>query len=175
MRKQYHEVTQKGSYLKVLRKQGEESADLVRLMPDEQGVDRGVRLFSYLAQEASRGKAVGISYGGFIAYLHAVGDFHEVMGRHYLPGDNGPVIRIAMSITAKAGGRKIVGPAGRTIEAGMDTFIWQKKRPFRRPEVAWKKQKLPYSPEQWRSVFPDGRRGMITAEEIRQLSSKGND
>lgn len=57
VRKQYHEVTQKDSQLKAFRREGQESADLVRLMPDEQGIERGVRLFSYLAQEANLGKA----------------------------------------------------------------------------------------------------------------------
>jgi hypothetical protein len=178
LRKQYHEVTQKDTQLKVLRKEGQESADLVRLMPDERGVERGVRLFSYLAQEANQAKAVGISYAGFIAYLHGVDAFHEVIARNYLPSDSGPVIRIAMSITAKAGGRKQVGgPSGHTIEAGMDTFIWQKEEPFKRSDRAFQSrhQKLPYSQREWLSVFPDGRRRMITAEEIRQLSSKGDD
>jgi hypothetical protein len=174
LRKQYREVTPKDTQLKVLRKEGQKSSDLLRLMADEEGLQRGIRLFRYLAQEANRGKAVGISYAAFIAYLHGFDEFQEVIGRNYLPSDSGPVIHIATSITAKAGGRKKVGRSEHTIEVGMDTFIWQKEPPFNRSDRAFQNphQKLPYNQQQWLSVFPGGARHLITAAELQQLASQ---
>jgi hypothetical protein len=75
-------------------------------------------------EAVNRGRPLGISYGGFIAYLHGVARFNEVKGRNYLPGDSGVVVRIALSITEEAGGRKEITRSGYTIRAGMDTFIW---------------------------------------------------
>jgi Domain of unknown function (DUF4145) len=103
LRRQYDEVTQDDTRLKVLRKEGEESAHLLRLMPDESGWARGVRLFRYLAAQANRGKPLGISYGDFVAFLHRKRSFQEVAGRYYLPGDSGAVIKLAWSITEANG------------------------------------------------------------------------
>ncbi len=145
-----------------------------KLMPDEQGNARGVRLFAHFVEVANRGEAVGISYGGFIAYLHGVEEFREVAGRNYLPGDNEAVVRIALNITSEAGGRKEVSRSGRSIRAGMDTFIWRAKSPFDRPARAWLSSRfsIPYTREQWLSVFPDGARRLITVAELRLVASR---
>ena len=66
--------------------------------------ERGVRLFTYLAEAANGGKAIGISYGGFLAYLHGVDEFREVAGRNFLPSDSMAAVRIAWS----PGGKIIV-------------------------------------------------------------------
>ncbi len=161
--KQYQEVTRDDAGLKVLRKKGEASAHLLRLMPDESGVARGVRLFRYLAEQANRGKPTGISYGDFIAHLHGKGSFQEVAGRNYLPGDSGAVIRLAWSITDANGGRIIVAASGRTIQSGMDSFIWASRDPYDRSVKAWLNPKgsLPYSRADWEAIFPEGRRRLI--------------
>jgi hypothetical protein len=54
------------------------------LMPDEQGIKRGVQLFKHLVEVANRGEAVGIFYGGFIAYLHGANNFREAASRNLL-------------------------------------------------------------------------------------------
>ncbi len=135
------------------------------------GVQRGVRLFRYLAQQANRGKAVGIAYGDFIAFLHGKRSFGEVAGRNYLPGDSGAVIALAWSITDENGGRITVTANGREIRCGMDTFIWSSNPPYDRPEKAFNNPKcaLPYSRADWKAVFPDGRRRMIKSVELAGL------
>lgn len=168
LRKQHGEVTQDDTRLMVLRKEGEESAHLLRLMPDESGLARGVRLFQHLAEQANRGKAIGISYGDFIAFLHGKHSFQEVAGRNYLPGDSGPVIKLALSITEAHGGRIAVTAGGRTIQCGMDSFIWQSRYPHHRAEKAFQNPKcaLPYSPAEWKAVFPDGQRRLVTPGDL---------
>jgi Domain of unknown function (DUF4145) len=162
-RKQYHEVPQDDTQLKALRKKGTESAHLSRLMPDQSGLARGVRLFRYLAAQANRGKPVGISYGDFIAFLHGKGSFQEAVGRDYLPGDSGAVIELAWSITRANGGRITLAADGRTIQSGMDSFIWQSRPPHKRAEAVFDNPKctLPYSPTDWKAVFPDGQRRLV--------------
>jgi hypothetical protein len=144
------------------------------LMPDQQGVERGVRLFTHLVEVANSGKAVGISYGGFLAYLHGVDEFRKVAGRNYLPSDSEAVVRTALNITVEAGGRKEVSRSGRSIRAGMDTFIWNAKSPFDRPARAWLSSRfsIPYTRDQWLAIFPDGVRRLITAAEIRLVASR---
>ena len=133
------------------------------LAPDAQGLERGVRLFTGLVKLTNRGEAVGISYSGLIAYLHDAHEFREVAGRHYLPSDSGIVVQIALDITMAAGGRKEISRQGRSIRAGMDTFVWTSKSPFDRPARAWLSSRfsIPYTREQWlceRYVNHSGRR-----------------
>lgn len=144
------------------------------LMPGEQGTERGVRLFMHLVEVANRGEAIGISYGGFIAYLHGADEFREVAGRNYLPSDSEIVVQIALNITSEAGGRKEVSRSGHSIRAGMDTFIWNARSPFDRPARAWLSSRfsIPYTRAQWLSVFPDGARRLITAAELRLIASR---
>ncbi len=149
---------------------GAEHASSNSLTPDAKGVERGVRLFTYLVEAANGGKAVGISYGGFLAYLHGVDEFREVAGRNFLLSDGIAAVRIAWSITEAAGGRKKVGRSELAIDAGMDTFIWKLRPPFDRPEGAWR-YPIPYTREQWLSVFPDGERRLITATELRLIAT----
>ena len=132
------------------------------------GVQRGVRLFRYLAEKANRGNAVGIAYGDFIAFLHGKDNFRDVAGRNYRPSDTPVVIELAWSITEANGGRIAVTASGRTIRCGMDTFIWTSSPPFDRPEKAFHNRKctLPYSREEWKAVFPDGVRRMIKPSEL---------
>jgi len=144
------------------------------LIPGKQGVERGVRLFNYLVEEANRGNALGISYGGFIAYLHGVEEFGEIAGRKYLPSYTKTVILIASNVTLAAGGRKEVARSGRAIRAGMDTFIWRARSPFDRPVGAFRNpvSPIPYTRQQWLSVFPDGARRLITAAELRLIDGR---
>jgi hypothetical protein len=167
-KKQPADVTQDDTRLIVLRKKGEESAHLLRLMPDESGLARGVRLFRYLAEQANRGRPVGISYGDFIAFLHGKRCFQEVANRNYLPGDSGPVIKLAWSITEAYGSRIPVAARGRTIQSGMDSFIWQSRSPYDRAEKAFHNPKctLPYSRTDWKAVFPDGQRRLVTPSDL---------
>ena len=72
---------------------------------DDQDIKRGIHLFTHLALAANRGDAAGISYAGFLAYIHGVDEFHEVAGRNYLPSDSNTAIRIAWEVTSAAGGR----------------------------------------------------------------------
>jgi len=104
---------------------------------DDQDIKRGVHLFTHLALAANRGDAAGISYAGFLAYIHGVDEFHEVAGRNYLPSDSNTAIRIAWEVTSAAGGRKEITRATHTILAGMDTFIWSARPPYDRPARAW--------------------------------------
>lgn len=136
------------------------------------GVQRGVRLFRRLAEQANRGNAVGIAYGDFIAFLHGKASFREVAGRNYLPGDTRTVIELAWSVTEANGGRIEVAAGGRTIRSGMDTFIWASSPPYGRPEKAFRNPKctLPYSRTDWKAVFPDGLRRMIKPGELARLA-----
>ncbi len=136
------------------------------------GVQRGVRLFRYLAEQANHGKAVGIAYGHFVAFLHGKDSFREVAGRNYLPGDSGAVIEMAWSITEANGARIAVAAGGRTIQCGMDTFIWASNPPYDRSEKAWHNPKcaLPYSRADWKAVFPEGLRRMIKPRELASLA-----
>jgi hypothetical protein len=151
------------SRLELLRREGEASAHRLRLMPDEQGVARGVRLFRYLAEQANHGRPTGISYGDFIAHLHGKESFFEVAGRYYLPGDSGAVIALAFWVTQAQGGRIAVTAGGTTIQSGMDTFIWNSRPPHDRPDKAWQNRRgaPPYNQAQWRIVFPDGYRRLV--------------
>jgi hypothetical protein len=142
------------------------------LIPDAQGVELGVRLFKYLVEAANRGAAVGISYGGILAYVHGVDEFRQAARRNFRPSDGMAAVRIAWSITDAAGGRKKVARSGCAIDAGMDTFIWNGRRPFDRPEGAWN-YSIPYTRKQWLSVFPDGERRLITATELRLVAAGG--
>jgi hypothetical protein len=134
------------------------------LLPDdrhlqgEEAIQRGVELFRELARLANGGAAVGIGYAQFACLLHGAGSFEQLIGRQYLPSDSTAVIGLAHKVTAAAGGRTAVTRGDTTIQAGMDTFIWSVQPPFDRPAKAWTSHwgKLPYTPEEWRRVFPEG-------------------
>jgi hypothetical protein len=138
------------------------------LIPDEPGLERGVQLFNYLVDAANQGKALGVAYGDFLAYLHGAASFRDLAGRGYSPGDTAIVLTAAESVTAKAGGRKKVERSGQAIEAGMDTFIWGKMPPFDRPTAAWRgfRFRIPYSREQWLLVFPNSARRLVTVTDL---------
>ncbi|MEP6716148.1 MAG: nuclease-related domain-containing protein [Terriglobia bacterium] len=140
--------------------------------PGVDGIQRGVRLFRYLSQQANLGRAVGIAYGDFVAFLHGKDSFREVVGRHFLPGDNPKVIELAWKVTDAAGGRIEVTQRSRSIKSGMDTFIWNKKPPHDRPEKAFcnPKCQLPYSQTEWSAIFPGGLRRLATDRELTSLA-----
>jgi hypothetical protein len=142
--------------------------EMENLTPDERGLDRGARLFAYLVDAANSGDALGIAYSDFIAYLHGAASFRELAGRSYMPGDTADVLCAAEAVTARAGGRKRVGRAGRTIDAGMDTFIWSSKPPFDRPEAAWCGSRfgIPYSRADWLLVFPREARHLVVITQL---------
>jgi len=148
-----------------------EAASANKLEPDAKGIERGVRLFRYLAQQANLGKAVGISYAGFIAFLHGKESFREAVGRNFLPGDGGPLIEIARKVTDAAGGRIEVTRRNHSLKSGIDTFIWNAARPYSRPDRAFDNPKypLPYNREDWAQVFPDNLRCLISASELSRL------
>jgi hypothetical protein len=141
-----------------------------KLEPNEKGIRRGVRLFEYLVKKANQGNAVGISYIGFLTYLHSCdeGKFSELAGRDFRQGDSSDAVCIASCVTVQAGGRKQIAGSGRSIQAGMDTFIWSKKSPHDRPRRAFENSRypIPYTPEDWRLIFPDAQRRLITPAEL---------
>ncbi len=141
------------------------------LMPGERGFERGVRLFTYLADAANRGEPVGISYSDFLAYFHGADSFLELAGRDYVRGDNAFVLSAAQMVTARAGGRKTVIRGGVAIEAGMDTFIWRSRPPFDRPQAAWLSSgfRIPYSREEWLLAFPDSVRKLKSVPQFEEL------
>jgi hypothetical protein len=137
------------------------------LMPDERidGDDvlaRGVLLFRGLAASANAGDALGVSYKRFAELLFGA-PFEQITGRTYEPSDSAWVIRLASLVTVAAGGRIPVRRGPVEIQAGMDTFIWPQSPPHDRSSRAWEVDwsPIPYSREEWRSVFPDGRRRLI--------------
>lgn len=134
---------------------------------------RGLRLFQYLAGKANRGDAAGISYDRFLAYLEGHREFREMAKRDYRPSDSTIAIENAALIT-RWHGRIQVQRAGQKIQAGMDTFIWRKTRPFDRPEEAWKNKAhhVPYTREAWLRVFPDGVRRLISEQELNSLTAE---
>jgi hypothetical protein len=138
-------------------------SSLDALRPDSRGRERGQRLFRYLAAQANKGRAAGISYDRFISFLHGKSRYFDVMGRNYATADTNRIIDIAYEITGSVG-RIEVKRGATSIKAGMDTFIWRKPKPHDRSKSAWKhrKYKLPYSPEDWRRIFPDGLREIET-------------
>lgn len=155
-----------------IRKANPPSGNLAeRLWPDATGVERGKRLFRYLVDRANRHAPVGIGYATFLNYLHGVERFREIVGRNYAQCDTPFVVRIATEITELAGGRMKAVRNGRSIDAGMDTFIWSSESPFTRPKNAWTgDRKPPYSRNDWLAIFPDGERQMITSDELKSVN-----
>ena len=121
-------------------------------------IDRGAKLFQELVCRANRGEAAGISYKGFVELVHGA-SFEEIRGRPWAQSDVPDVLHLAEQITG-AVGRQSVTRGSVVIRAGMDTFIWPKAPPHTRSEQAWKEE-LPYSRDEWLSVFPDGMRHLI--------------
>jgi hypothetical protein len=70
-------------------------------------VGRGIRLFRYLSQAANRGHTFGVSYVGFIEYLHGV-KFADLLRRNYLPSDSKIVVRVALGGSRRQAGRRSV-------------------------------------------------------------------
>ncbi len=133
------------------------------LEPNADGYARAVRLFQYLASLANRGQAIGVGYSAFIEYIHDK-PFDAVMGRPYAQSDTGTVVQIAHEVTRRANRIK-VARGSTTINAGMDTFIWPLKKPHERSDSSWKLG-LPYTKQEWRKVFPDDLRKLLTPDEL---------
>jgi hypothetical protein len=123
-------------------------------------VDRGVSLFRELVRRANAGEATGVSYKGFVEHVHGT-SFAELRGRRWSRSDVSDVLHLAEQITGVAG-RQAVRRGDVVIQAGMDTFIWPKTAPHTRSARAWKGG-LPYSRDEWLSVFPDGMRRLIAS------------
>jgi len=96
-----------------------------------------------------------------------------VMNRYYAQSDTNPIIDIAHEITHSIG-RIEVKRGTVSIKSGMDTFIWQKAHPHDRSKGAWNHPvyPLPYSPEEWRRVFPDGLREMVKDRELEMVAQE---
>lgn len=135
---------------------GERASELV--------IERGVALFRELAERANAGEAVGVGYAQFACLLHGVSDFAHVAGHAFRPSDSTVVIELAHEVTRAAGGRIVVTRGATSILAGMDSFVWSAQPPHERPIKAWSSRwgALPYTPEQWRRVFPDGLRRLYS-------------
>jgi hypothetical protein len=146
-------------------------SSLDALRPDSQGRERGQRLFRYLAAQANKGRAVGISYDRFISFLHGKPQYSDIMNRNYAQSDTNRIIGIAHEITDSVS-RIEVKRGATSIKAGMDTFIWQKANPHDRSRSAWNHPNytLPYCPEDWRRVFPDGLREMVKDRELEMVA-----
>jgi len=138
-------------------------------LDDTAAIRRGVRLFEYLVQQANDGYPVGIGYAQFACFIHGVGPFPQLAHRQYLPTDTPHVIALAHQVTDAAVGRRQVSRGAQSLRAGMDTFIWLKEPPYARPRPAFRT--TPYSEEQWRAVFPDGYRRLVTPLELEQLQT----
>jgi hypothetical protein len=132
-----------------------------------EAITRGVRLFEYLAGRANGGDCVGIGYAQFVCFIHGVARFQDVANRQYLPSDTPHVVSLAHQVTAAAAGRRPVSRGSVLIQAGMDAFIWLAKRPYDRPQPAF--QATPYTEQDWRTIFPDGARRLITLGELAAL------
>ena len=123
-------------------------------------IDRGTRLFRDLVRRANAGEAVGISYKGFVEYVHSA-PFAELRQRKWSQSDVSDALQLAHQVT-EANGRQEVRRGTVVIQAGMDTFIWQKQPPHTRSPNAWN-YSLPYSRAEWLRVFPDGKRRILNA------------
>jgi hypothetical protein len=135
---------------------------------DDSGpVERGVRLFEYLAACANREDPTGIGYAQFACFIHQAESFQKLAGRSYLPSDSGHVVSLAHQVTDAACGRMDLSRGLRTIAVGMDTFIWSNRPPYDRPQPAFRA--TPYSQEEWRCIFPDGERRLIGVRELASL------
>ena len=121
-------------------------------------IDRGIRLFRELVRRANAGEAVGISYKGFVESVHDA-PFDELRQRKWSQSDVSDALQLAHQVT-EAIGRQEVRRGTVAIQAGMDTFIWQKRPPHTRSPSAWN-YSLPYSLSEWLRVFPDRRRRIL--------------
>ncbi|MEZ5941190.1 MAG: hypothetical protein R3C18_07350 [Planctomycetaceae bacterium] len=126
-------------------------------------LDRGVRLFRQLAQLANSGQAVGVGYAQLACCVHGVERFQDVTNRGYLRSDTTHVLRFAQQITEASGGPLTLSHDGVSIAAGMDAFVWQKKSGHDRPSQAF--EDAGYSEQDWRAVFPDGSRRLLSNDE----------
>jgi hypothetical protein len=137
---------------------------------DEDGeklLSRGIRLFRHLADNANNRAAVGVSYSQLVCFVHRVERFHQVVGRSYLPSDTGYIMQFANQITEAAGGPIVVTRDGVTIALEMDAFVWQKRPPHLRDDVAF--VDLGYSRRDWLTVFPDTERRLLTTAECDRI------
>lgn len=130
----------------------------------DEAIGRGVSLFRALAREANAGRSLGVSYSRFVELVYDA-PFQAVVGRTYKPSDSPMVIRLATQITTAADGRIRVTRNGVTIHAGMDTFIWPQAHGHERSARAWIVgwAPIPYTRDEWRAVFPDGTRQLVSA------------
>ena len=124
----------------------------------ESNLERGVALFKELVRRANAGEAIGVSYVKFVERVHGV-RFGELRGRKWSQSDVSDALQLADQVTEEAG-RRSVRRGDVVIKAGMDTFIWRKTPPHVRPLGAWT-GRLPYSREDWLTVFPDGTRRLV--------------
>jgi len=143
------------------------------LLPDDRSEDGeatiacGVELFLELVRRNNAGDVLGVSYSGFVELIYGA-PFKTVAGRNYLPSDTALVLALASAITAAAGGRQTVRRNASTIDAAMDSFIWQKYKPHDRDDAAWSRSCLPYSKADWIAVFPEARRTLLRKWSARQ-------
>ena len=135
-----------------------------------QEIDRGIRLFQYLVNQANAGNSLGIGYSQFACFVHGARRFQELANRQYLPSDSAHVISLAHQVTAAAG-RRDVQRGTTVIRAGMDTFIWRARAPLLRPQPAFRQ--TPYTEQGWRTIFPDGSRQLISLHELAGLNRSG--
>ena len=134
-------------------------------------LERGIRLFKKLAElNNSEPECVGIGYQQFSLFLFDVSaTFKEWTGMTWKQSHATWAISLTHEITEKDG-RLPVTRNGATIEAGMDTFIWEEGR-MKRPDGAFhpsNRQQTEDSPVLFKRVFALPRR-LITDDERWQL------
>ena len=169
--RQLHSPTSRPALVAPVPAAGRPRSSLDDLRPDSLGRARGQNLFRYLAGQANKGRAVGISYDRFVSFLHGKPKYSDVMNRNYAQSDTNRIIDIAHEITDSVG-RIDVKRGAVLISSGMDTFIWQKAHPHNRSQGAWNHPvyTLPYGPEEWRRVFPDGLREIVKDRELEMVA-----
>jgi hypothetical protein len=127
-------------------------------------LERGCKLFRYLAELANRGESVGVSYAQFITIVHRVESFRDVANRNYAQSDTSNVLGFAAQVTLESGGPIDVKRGDVTIQASMDAFIWSKSNGHDRPIAAF--TSMPYSRDSWKAIFPDGQRRLIRRADL---------
>ncbi len=144
-------------------------------LPDERSdlfddlVAKGALLFEELVEVANHGAmAEGIDYAYFVATLYGEPSFRDVAERNFQNAtDVNTTLLLAQRIT-EAAGRRCVSRNGCSIDAGMDTFIWNQDA--NRPENAWRNtwMPVPYSRAEWLAVFPDDQRAVRTKDGLQR-------
>lgn len=136
-------------------------------------LERGCELFRYVAEQANKGDAVGVGYAQFIKIVHRVDSFKDVVNRNYAQSDTPNVLGLAAQVTRECGGPIEVTRGDVTIQASMDAFIWSQSNGHDRPAAAFRT--MPYTNDDWKAIFPDGQRRLISNADLERVFSPGQE